>query len=191
MASARGVTAALLVMLCLAAATQPAIAAVDGKATLVKFVRKLQAAKAYNTFLALLGKSGLVPIIERYFEEGHRATFLIPSDKAFMQLPPATLSLLMKDKAKLQAVLLNHGLPQFQTFLQLAQKKTGYTFTTLDRQPLQRWAHVKYSTVAFGPPGAKSATQIGKIFHANLAISGPLIGHAIDHVLMPSTLPAA
>lgn len=188
MASLR-IAGGLLAVLCLVASTQPATAAataVNGKATLISVVKRLEALKHYNTFLALLGESGLVPLTESYLSQGIKLTVLIPDDKAFARVPAATLDALRKDKTKLQAVLLYHAIPQFQSFNQLAKTATFFQFNTLANKPLVRWPHIKFSTVAFGPPAAKSASQIGKIFHANLVIQGHIvICHAIDHVLIP------
>lgn len=188
MASTRGVTL-LLAVLCLAAAVHEAAAKVDGKAVLVRLVRELEAKGGFSTILSLLGESGLVPRLETYISTGQAATLFFPSNQAFQLLPPPTLRLLRTDKKKLQAILLYSGIYGFQTFAQLAGRNTGFQYVTFASQNIVRWPRARASTVSFGPPGAKHAYQIATIVRPNVAVSGHVIAHGTDHVLIPPILP--
>lgn len=185
MATKQG-AAVLLAVLFLAAASQAAAAGINGRDVLVKLVREVEARGGYSIMLSLLGKSGLVLPFEEYISAGQGATVLLPSNYAFSLLPPATLRLLLTDRTKLAETLAYHTLREYQTFAQLKGRKAGFKYGTIANQPLMKFPR----TVTFGPPGATHDSQVATILHPNMAVSGHLIAHGINHVLIPPILPA-
>jgi len=81
------------------------------------------AAGSFNTFVAAIKTAGLTETLEG---KGP-FTILAPTDAAFAKLPKAQLDALLKDQAKLKAILTYHGLPGNFTSDQLVKLTSAKT----------------------------------------------------------------
>lgn len=81
------------------------------------------AAGSFKTLVKAVQAAGLVETLKG---EGPFTVFA-PTDEAFAKLPPGTLDALLKDKAKLQAVLTYHVVPGKVMAADVAKVKTAKT----------------------------------------------------------------
>ena len=123
-------------------------------------------AGSFNTLAKALTEAGLVQTLKG---EGPFTVFA-PTDKAFAKLPPGTLDALLKDKAKLQAVLTYHVVPGKV----MAAEVVKLTFvTTVQGQDL------RISTM----DGVK--VNQARVVQTDIVASNGVI-HVIDAVVLPN-----
>ena len=137
------------------------------------------AAGNFKTLATALGAAGLVDTLKG---KGPFTVFA-PTDEAFAKIPKADLDALLKDKAKLSAVLTYHVVAGRLTAADIAAQAQANggtaTLTTVQGEPLK---------VAAGPNGtwvitdAKGGTST--ITQADVAQSNGMV-HVVDTVLMP------
>lgn len=118
----------------------------------------------FKTLAAALGAADLVPTLKG---KGPFTVFA-PTDEAFAKIPKADLDALLKDKAKLKAVLTYHVVPGKVMFKDL---KAGKVTT------------VQGSDVTISTMGDAMVNN-AKVVSADVAADNGVI-HAIDTVLMP------
>ena len=118
----------------------------------------------FKTLAAALGAADLVPTLKG------RGPFTVfaPTDEAFAKIPKADLDALLKDKAKLKAVLTYHVVPGKVMSKDL---KAGRVTT------------VQGSDVTISTMGGAMVNN-AKVVSADVAADNGVI-HAIDTVLMP------
>lgn len=174
------VAAALLVMVSagsLEAQSAPAMTTVAMAAEPATVVEAAVAAGAFTTLVTAVKAADLVPTLSG---EGPFTVFA-PTDAAFAKLPEGTIPALLKDKAKLTAILTYHVVPGRLTAADLKAKadKDGYvTLKTVNGADLK--IHFAGSTVHVGD---KQAVVTG----TDVAAENGII-HVIDAVLMPPTM---
>ena len=118
----------------------------------------------FKTLAAALGAADLVPTLKG---KGPFTVFA-PTDEAFAKIPKADLDALLKDKAKLKAVLTYHVVPGKVMSKDL---KAGRVMT------------VQGSDVTISTMGGAMVNN-AKVVSADVAADNGVI-HAIDTVLMP------
>jgi transforming growth factor-beta-induced protein len=124
------------------------------------------AAGKFKTLVSLLGKAGLAGTLQA---KGPFTVFA-PTDKAFAQVPKATLAALARDRAKLRAVLLYHVARGKLTAAAVSRRTQ---IGTLNGKSVR--VRVAGGTVRVG--GAR-------VTAANVAATNGVV-HAIDRVLIP------
>jgi len=132
------------------------------------------AAGQFNTLAAALKAADLVTALEG---KGPFTVFA-PTDAAFAKLPAGTLDALLKDKARLTAILTYHVVPGIVTAQDLASRADakGYvTLKTLNGADLK--IHLAGKMVHVGPAMANVTT-------ADVKASNGII-HIIDAVVLP------
>jgi uncharacterized surface protein with fasciclin (FAS1) repeats len=96
-------------------------------------------------------------------------TVFAPTDAAFAKLPPGTVDSLLKDPARLRAILTYHVLPGK---VMAADVKTGAART------------VQGQSVALKAEGGKVMVDAANVVSADVAASNGVI-HVIDAVMLP------
>ena len=129
-------------------------------------VQTAMAAGQFKTLAALLQKAGLAGTLEG---KGPFTVFA-PTDAAFARVPKATLASLMKDKAKLRAVLLYHVVEGKVTAAQAMQLDSA---RTLEGKP-----------VSIRVSGGKVIVGGATVTKADVMASNGVI-HVINKVLIP------
>lgn len=123
------------------------------------------AAGSFKTLVKAVQAAGLVETLKG---EGPFTVFA-PTDEAFAKLPPGTLDALLKDKAKLQAVLTYHVVPGKVMAADVAKIKTAKT--------------VQGQSLAID---TSSGVKVGNanVVKTDIVTSNGVI-HVIDTVLIP------
>ncbi|MFN8653515.1 MAG: fasciclin domain-containing protein [Gemmatimonadales bacterium] len=132
------------------------------------------AAGQFKTLATALEAAGLVSTLQ----QPGPFTVFAPTDAAFGKLPEGTVPALLKDKARLTAVLTYHVVPGRITAEELAKKadKNGYvTLKTVQGADLK--IHLAGKAVHVGDKNAN-------VTAADVAASNGVI-HVIDAVLLP------
>ena len=124
------------------------------------------AAGSFKTLATALQAAGLVETLKG---KGPFTVFA-PTDEAFAKLPPGTVDALLKDKAKLTAVLTYHV---------VAGKVTSGEVVKLNEAKTVEGQSVKIKV-----EGGKVAVDGAHVVKADVAASNGVI-HVIDAVLMP------
>ncbi len=124
------------------------------------------AAGSFKTLVAAVQAAGLVDVLKR----PGPLTVLAPTDEAFAKIPKADLDALMKDKAKLAAVLQYHVL-------------TG-SVTAGDLKMMKDFGTAHGGRIQIGLSGATLKINNATVVKADVPASNGII-HVIDTVLMP------
>ena len=120
----------------------------------------------FTTLVSLVKKAGLAGALSG---KGPLTVFA-PTDAAFAKVPKATLAALLKDKAKLKAVLLYHVVKGKVTAAQVVKLKSAKT--------------LEGSTVPIKVSGGKVYVDGAQVVKADVAASNGVI-HVINKVLIP------
>ncbi len=166
-----GLVAGLFAVGSLSAQSTPAPATAPGT-----IVETAVAAGQFKTLATALDAAGLIPTLSG---KGPFTVFA-PTDAAFDKLPPNTIPELLKDKAKLTAILTYHVVPGTITAADLKARadKNGYvTLKTVQGTDLR--IHLAGSAVHVGD-------QMANVTAANVVASNGVI-HVIDAVLLPKS----
>ena len=170
LARPRGAVAAVVAAL-LAAGT---LEAQSAPAQPMNLVETAVAAGQFKTLATALEGAGLIATLS---EKGPFTVFA-PTDAAFAKLPEGTIPALLKDKAKLAAVLTYHVVPGLLTAgdLKARADKNGYvTLKTVQGAELR--IHLAGSAVHVGD-------KLANVTAADVAAKNGVI-HVIDAVLLP------
>ncbi len=124
------------------------------------------AAGSFKTLVAAVQAAGLVDVLKR----PGPLTVLAPTDEAFAKIPKADLDALMKDKAKLAAVLQYHVL-------------TG-SVTAGDLKMMKDFGTAHGGRIQIAVTGATLKINNATVVKADVPASNGII-HVIDTVLMP------
>ena len=124
------------------------------------------AAGSFKTLVAAVQAAGLVDVLKR----PGPLTVLAPTDEAFAKIPKADLDALMKDKAKLAAVLQYHVL-------------TG-SVTADDLKMMKDFGTAQGGRIQIAVSGATLKINNATVVKADVPASNGII-HVIDTVLMP------
>ncbi|MGE5125174.1 MAG: fasciclin domain-containing protein [Betaproteobacteria bacterium] len=124
------------------------------------------AAGSFKTLARLLGEAELVGVMKG---PGPYTVFA-PTDEAFAKVPKAVLDGLVKDKAKLQAVLEYHVLTS--------------RWTSDDIKLVKQTGTVQGKPVSFAVSGGAITVNGAKVIKANVGCTNGMI-HVIDTVLLP------
>ena len=92
---------------CVALVTTIALSPLGIAAQAADLVETAATSGSFKTFLAAAKAAGMTDTLKN----SGPYTVFAPSDSAFNQLPPGTVSSLMKDKAKLAEILAHHVIP--------------------------------------------------------------------------------
>jgi uncharacterized surface protein with fasciclin (FAS1) repeats len=161
-------TTLLLLVVAAVAVAAPASAAPAAEATSMNIVATASADARFDTLTMLLTRAGLVTALK----QRGPYTVVAPTDAAFAKVPKTTLNALLRDKAKLKAVLLYHvvkGKVLARDVVQLRQVKT-------------------LNGKSFGVRTAGSNVFLGgaQVTTPNVMASNGVI-HVVDRVLIPPT----
>jgi len=126
------------------------------------------AAGQFKTLASLLTKAGLAATLEG----NGPFTAFAPTDAAFAKVLQATLAVLAKNKAKLRAVLLNHGVKGKVT---AAQAMKLHSAKTLERKAL---------SIRVG--GGKVIVGAATVIKPNVTTCNGVM-HVINKVLIPDS----
>ena len=153
------------------AAAALAIAALGSAATAsprkeATIVDTAVAAGQFTTLTKLLARAGLVKTLQ---QPGPYTVFA-PTDAAFKRVPAATLNGLLKDKAKLKAVLLYHVVAGKVTSAKVAELSSAKT--------------VGGKTVRIRVAGSKVFVNRSEVTKADVMASNGVI-HIVNRVLIP------
>ncbi len=154
-------TTTLVALTALAAA--PAAAQMAPRADIVQTA---VAAGSFNTLAAALQAAGLVDVLKG---EGPFTVFA-PTDAAFAKLPAGTVEALLKDKAKLTAILTYHVVPGNVKAADVVKLTSATT--------------VQGQSVAIAVQGGKVMINNATVTQADIAASNGTI-HVIDTVILP------
>ncbi len=124
------------------------------------------AAGSFKTLVAAVQAAGLVDVLKR----PGPLTVLAPTDEAFAKIPKADLDALMKDKARLAAVLQYHVL-------------TG-SVTAGDLKMMKDFGTAHGGRIQIAVSGATLKINNATVVKADVPASNGII-HVIDTVLMP------
>jgi uncharacterized surface protein with fasciclin (FAS1) repeats len=160
------VTAVASLALLAVAAGGASAAPVKHAKTQSNIVQVASANGQFTTLVSLVKKAGLVGALSG---KGPYTVFA-PTDAAFAKVPKATLTALLKDKAKLKAVLLYHVVKGKVTAAQVVKLKSA---TTLEG-----------GTVPIKVSGGKVYVDGAQVVKADVAASNGVI-HVINKVLIP------
>jgi uncharacterized surface protein with fasciclin (FAS1) repeats len=139
----------------------------EEKAAAKDIVDTAVAAGSFKTLAAALQAAGLVETLKG---KGPFTVFA-PTDEAFAKLPPGALDALLKDKAKLTAVLTYHV---------VAGKVTAAEVVKLTSAKTLQGGSVKITV-----DGGKVSVDGAHVVKADVVASNGVI-HVIDAVLMPA-----
>ena len=156
---------ASLALLAVAAGGASAAPAKQAK-TQSNIVQVASANGQFTTLVSLVKKAGLVGALSG---KGPYTVFA-PTDAAFAKVPKATLTALLKDKAKLKAVLLYHVVKGKVTAAQVVKLKSAKT--------------LEGGTVPIKVSGGKVYVDGAQVVKADVAASNGVI-HVINKVLIP------
>ncbi|MGZ8378945.1 MAG: fasciclin domain-containing protein [Gemmatirosa sp.] len=134
-------------------------------------VQTAVAAGQFTTLATALGEAGLVETLKGTGP----FTVFAPTDAAFAKLPPGTVEALLKDKAKLRAVLLYHVVPGR---LMAADVLKASSLKTVGGPAAKIMMH-----------GGAAMIDGATIVKTDVGASNGVI-HVIDAVLMPPATPA-
>lgn len=126
------------------------------------------AAGKFKTLATALTAADLVPVLKG----PGPFTVFAPTDEAFAKLPPGTLEALLKDKAKLTAVLTYHVVPG--------------TVKAADVVKLDSAKTVQGAKVDIAVRDGKVSVNNANVIAVDIAASNGVI-HVIDAVLLPPT----
>lgn len=129
-------------------------------------VKTAHQAGQFKTLEKALTEAGLVNVLEG----NGPFTVFAPTDEAFAKLPPGTLESLLKDKAKLKAVLTYHVVPGKHLAAEVVK---GQPLKTVQGQDLS--VHVE---------GGHAKIEEAEIVKTDIQCSNGVI-HVLDHVLVP------
>jgi uncharacterized surface protein with fasciclin (FAS1) repeats len=129
-------------------------------------VETAQAAGQFKTLISLVERAGLADTLAG----PGPFTVFAPTDKAFAKVPKKTLNALLKDKAKLRAVLLYHVAPGKLTAKKVVRKSSIKT--------------VNGARVDVRVRGSKVYLDKARVTTADIAASNGVI-HVINRVLIP------
>jgi len=153
--------AATAVSLAVAAPAAPAGAGADGN-----IVQTAVAAGQFKTLATLLARAGLVSALQK---PGPYTVFA-PTDAAFAKVPKATLATLLKDRAKLRAVLLYHVVRGKVTASKVAELASARTLSG--------------KTLRFRIAGKRVFVNTARVTKPDVTASNGVI-HVVDKVLIP------
>jgi len=120
---------------------------------------------SFKTFLAAAKAAG----IDDTLKNSGPYTVFAPSDAAFNQLPPGTVSSLMKDKAKLAEILSHHVIPGKVT---VSDVKPGKVQT------------IQGDTVTLKNDNGKVTVENANVVQSDMMADNGVI-HEIDAVVLP------
>jgi len=120
---------------------------------------------SFKTFLAAAKAAGFTETLKN----SGPYTVFAPSDSAFNQLPPGTVSSLMKDKAKLAEILSHHVIPGKVT---VADVKPGKVQT------------IQGDTVTLKSDNGKVTVENANVVQSDMMADNGVI-HEIDAVVLP------
>ena len=129
-------------------------------------VQTASSAGQFTTLVSLVKKAGLVGALSG---KGPFTVFA-PTDAAFAKVPKATLTALLKDKAKLKQVLLYHVVKGKVTAAQVVKLKSAKT--------------LEGDSLAIKVSGGKVYVDGAQVVKADVAASNGVI-HVINKVLIP------
>ena len=129
-------------------------------------VRTATAAGQFKTLTMLLNRAGLAGTLQ---QRGPYTVFA-PTDAAFKQVPKATLDALLRDKAKLKAVLLYHVVSGKVTAARVAKLSSAKTLNG--------------KSVRIRLSGSNVFVNSAKVAKADVAASNGVI-HVVNRVLIP------
>lgn len=138
----------------------------DASAAKKDIVDTAAAAGTFKTLLAAATAAGLVETLK----SAGPFTVFAPSDAAFAKLPKGTVAALLKDKAKLKAILTYHvvsGAVMAKTAMTLKSAKS-----------------VQGQSIALAVKGKSLYVNQAKVVAADIKASNGVI-HVIDQVIMP------
>ncbi len=127
-----------------------------------------RAAGSFQTLLAAASAAGLVDTLK---SDGPFTVFA-PTDDAFAKLPAGTVEALLKDPARLRAVLTYHVVPGRVTAAQVARLDSARTVHGAD--------------VAIRGEGGTVMVGEARVLRADIVASNGVI-HVIDAVILPPT----
>jgi uncharacterized surface protein with fasciclin (FAS1) repeats len=129
-------------------------------------VQTAVAAGQFKTLTKLLGRAGLVDALQ---QPGPYTVFA-PTDAAFKKVPKATLTALLRNRAKLKAVLLYHVVPGSVTASDVVKLSSAKTLNG--------------KSVRIRVSGMNVFVNSAKVTKANVVASNGVI-HVINRVLIP------
>jgi len=152
------------VVLSVAAATAPAAQTRDD----ANIVQTAVAAGQFKTLAKLLTRAGLAGALQ----DAGPYTVFAPTDAAFKKVPKTTLNALLRNKAKLRAVLLYHVVSGKVTAADVAKLSTAKTLNG--------------KSVRIRMSGTNVFVNSAKVTKADVTASNGVI-HVINRVLIPPT----
>jgi uncharacterized surface protein with fasciclin (FAS1) repeats len=156
----------MIARVAVAAALATAAAPRAAQAQAQDIVETALAAGQFTTLAKALTEAGLVETLKG----AGPFTVFAPTDAAFAKLPPGTVEGLLKDKAKLRAVLLYHVVPGKVTAADVAKLTSAKT--------------VGGPAVKVMVHGSAPMIDNAMVVQADVAASNGVI-HVIDSVLLP------
>src|SRR5262245_45075000 len=158
------IAVAAAVALAAAVLTGPTASATPRKEGTI--VQVATAAGQFTTLTMLLKRAGLVSVLQK---PGPYTVFA-PTDAAFKKVPKATINALLRDKAKLKAVLLYHVVPGKVTAAKVVKLRSAKT--------------ANGASVRIRVAGSTVYVNGAKVTKADVMASNGVI-HVVSSVLIP------
>ncbi|RZI43069.1 fasciclin domain-containing protein [Herbaspirillum sp. HC18] len=150
---------------CVAIATTIALSFFGSNAYAADLVETAATSGSFKTFLAAAKAAGITETLKN----SGPYTVFAPSDAAFNQLPPGTVSSLMKDKVRLAEVLSHHVIPGKVT---VADVKPGKVTT------------IQGDVLTLTSDNGKVTVDNANVIQSDLIADNGVI-HEIDAVVLP------
>ncbi|HZW21666.1 fasciclin domain-containing protein [Noviherbaspirillum sp.] len=150
---------------CVAIVSTLALSVFGSTAWAADIVETASTSGSFKTFLAAAKAAGMTETLKN----SGPYTVFAPSDSAFNQLPPGTVSLLMKDKEKLAQILAHHVIPGKVT---VADVKPGKVQT------------IHGDTVTLKSDNGKVTVENANVVQSDMMADNGVI-HEIDAVVLP------
>lgn len=150
---------------CVAMATTIALSFLGSNAYAADLVETASTSGSFKTFLAAAKAAGITETLKN----SGPYTVFAPSDAAFNQLPPGTVSSLMKDKVRLAEVLSHHVIPGKVT---VADVKPGKVQT------------IQGDVLTLTSDNGKVTVDNANVIQSDLIADNGVI-HEIDAVVLP------
>lgn len=151
---------------CAAIVSTIALTTFSASAWAADLVETASTSGSFKTFLAAAKAAGM----DETLKNSGPYTVFAPSDSAFNQLPPGTVSSLMKDKAKLAEMLAHHVIPGKVT---VADVKPGKVQT------------IQGDTVTLKSDNGKVTVENANVIQSDMMADNGVI-HEIDAVVLPA-----
>lgn len=132
------------------------------------------AAGQFKTLATALQAADLVSALEG----AGPFTVFAPTDSAFAKLPPGTLDALLKDKAKLTAILTYHVVPGIVTAKDLASQADAQSYVSL------KTLNGALLRLHLAGPAVHVGSNMANVTGADVKASNGVI-HTIDAVVLP------